>query len=135
MPISSGAEGHIGVGVDTSVKWLPDSGEAVDYTPRRRNSSYLQRYLDTHLFAKRKWIVGKEARNAAEKHSPGSTSIPAAVFKVKGISFNSEQKINKGENSSRLELQVKTESDGHLSAGSKSSSQNRLGHSSLCTVL
>ncbi|KAG8593843.1 hypothetical protein GDO81_000965 [Engystomops pustulosus] len=46
MPISSGAEGHVGVGVDRSIKWVPEGGE--DYQAVRISNSYLQRYLNLH---------------------------------------------------------------------------------------
>lgn len=41
MPISSGAEGHIGFGVDTSIRWFPKGGKKF-YMPFKVNS-YLQR--------------------------------------------------------------------------------------------
>lgn len=41
MPISSGAEGHIGFGVDTSIRWFPKGGKKL-YMPFKVNS-YLQR--------------------------------------------------------------------------------------------
>ncbi|KAM4050195.1 uncharacterized protein ACNLHF_014288 [Anomaloglossus baeobatrachus] len=44
MPISSGAEGHLGVGVDRSIKWVPEGGE--DYQAVRISNSYLQRHLN-----------------------------------------------------------------------------------------
>ncbi|KAJ8262661.1 hypothetical protein COCON_G00151180 [Conger conger] len=48
MPISSGATGRVGVGVDTSIMWTPD-GWKQDANPLHRNcDSYLERYLETH---------------------------------------------------------------------------------------
>ncbi|GCC29795.1 hypothetical protein chiPu_0008237 [Chiloscyllium punctatum] len=133
MPISSGAEGHIGVGVDTSIKWSPGSAEALDHFPRRRNTSYLQRYLDTHLFTRKKY--GNELEKIAEEHSTGSIGLLPAAVKVKGNRNSSEEKINEGENSNCLEGQNKAGSVSHLPAINKSKSLNRLEHSSLCTVL
>ncbi|KAG9480534.1 hypothetical protein GDO78_012152 [Eleutherodactylus coqui] len=43
MPISSGAEGHVGVGVDRSIKWVPEGADY--YQAMRIKNSYLQRYL------------------------------------------------------------------------------------------
>ncbi|KAM4707625.1 uncharacterized protein O3C94_007575 [Discoglossus pictus] len=46
MPISSGGEGHVGFGVDTSIIWIPDGGE--DFHRFKSRNSYLQRYLCHH---------------------------------------------------------------------------------------
>ncbi|XP_077113389.1 uncharacterized protein LOC143768604 [Ranitomeya variabilis] len=46
MPISSGAEGHVGLGVDRSIKWIPEGGE--DYQAVRISNSYLQRHLNQY---------------------------------------------------------------------------------------
>ncbi|XP_077332375.1 uncharacterized protein LOC143974644 [Lithobates pipiens] len=43
MPISSGAEGHVGKGVDTAIKWIPEGSK--EYENPRNSNSYLQRYL------------------------------------------------------------------------------------------
>ncbi|XP_069089783.1 uncharacterized protein [Pleurodeles waltl] len=57
MPISSGAEGHVGVGVDTSIKWIPDGG--TDFQTPRDVNSYLQRYLDSFPKARKRNIEGR----------------------------------------------------------------------------
>ncbi|KAE8631122.1 hypothetical protein XENTR_v10001092 [Xenopus tropicalis] len=43
MPISSGGEGHVGLGVDTSIKWMPDGKN--NFCDFKSHNSYLQRYL------------------------------------------------------------------------------------------
>lgn len=66
MPISSGAEGHVGVGVDTSIKWIPDGGTD-SQTPRDVNS-YLQRYLDSLPQARKRNIEGRFQRAGVQDH-------------------------------------------------------------------
>ncbi|MGH0178020.1 UNVERIFIED_CONTAM: hypothetical protein FKN15_076563 [Acipenser sinensis] len=57
MPISSGATGHVGIGVDQSIKWIPDGyGRDRQRSPRNCDS-YLQRYLETHPDAKKRYIT------------------------------------------------------------------------------
>ncbi|XP_078253050.1 uncharacterized protein LOC144592369 [Rhinoraja longicauda] len=132
MPISSGAEGHAGVGVDTSIKWLPDAGEVMLHFPRRRNPSYLQRYLDTRLIARRKWISGNELKVTPEKHSIQAISIQEAACKGNRTANSSEQKIDEGEKSDCKEVQDKIRS---ATLVNKKNSQNTLSNSSFCAVL
>ncbi|KAK1174607.1 hypothetical protein AOXY_G2131 [Acipenser oxyrinchus oxyrinchus] len=57
MPISSGATGHVGIGVDQSIKWIPDGyGTDTQHSPRNCDS-YLQRYLETHPDARKRYIT------------------------------------------------------------------------------
>ncbi|XP_078533678.1 uncharacterized protein LOC144819826 isoform X2 [Lissotriton helveticus] len=66
MPISSGAEGHVGVGVDTSIKWIPDGG--TDFPTPRDVNSYLQRYLDSFPQARKRNIEGNLQRASVQDH-------------------------------------------------------------------
>uniref|UniRef100_A0ACB8ESX2 Uncharacterized protein n=1 Tax=Sphaerodactylus townsendi TaxID=933632 RepID=A0ACB8ESX2_9SAUR len=57
MPISSGAKGHAGVGVDTSIKWFPEGGKKLYKPLTIKVNSYLQRYLDCHPEVKKRCLA------------------------------------------------------------------------------
>ncbi|KAG5841490.1 hypothetical protein ANANG_G00200040 [Anguilla anguilla] len=54
MPISSGAAGRVGVGVNASITWSPEGWKQDPNLPPRNCDSYLVRYLETHPEARRR---------------------------------------------------------------------------------
>lgn len=56
MPISSGARGHVGYGVDTSIRWFPEGGRKLYRPLSSKVNSYLQRYLYCHPEAKNRYF-------------------------------------------------------------------------------
>ncbi|XP_064423325.1 uncharacterized protein LOC135360345 [Latimeria chalumnae] len=92
MPISSGAEGHIGVGVDTSIKWLPEGGKDVQFSSK--SNSYLQRYFIMYPKA-RKTHVNESAETAlSEELLNGTSSKQPVNDKKKDTKENSKGKKN-----------------------------------------
>ncbi|XP_039397284.1 uncharacterized protein LOC120406456 [Mauremys reevesii] len=70
MPISSGAEGHVGFGVDTSVKWLPEGGQGTHSPLPCKVNSYLQRYLYWHPEATQRKAGGQSQGAASVARAP-----------------------------------------------------------------
>ncbi|KAG7481537.1 hypothetical protein MATL_G00067600 [Megalops atlanticus] len=121
MPISSGATGRVGVGVDTSKMWTPD-GWKQDANPLHRNcDSYLKRYLETHPGA-RKRINTNNSVKVSNEHlcNPGADGENMNIF-VKDLNR---------ENDAQQQFES---SDGNTSGDfSTESTSNK---SSTCTIL
>ncbi|KAJ8397115.1 hypothetical protein AAFF_G00009690 [Aldrovandia affinis] len=116
MPISSGATGRVGVGVDTSIMWTPE-GWKQDANPLPRNcDSYLKRYLETHP--------------KARKRSNSNTSEEDTHDHFSKQRSEGKKTFSKDRNRHRGKAREQDESrDGKLSSGTTTKK------SSTCTLL